>query len=290
MKKFLKIMICALLVLATVSTMLACSNNNSPTVKATGLQYKKIGENYFVYDYVDDGTGITEINVSELLKDGVDNVTIKSGAFENNDTLTKIVLGDKVAKIEAGAFKNMKKLEVLELSFVGATAVSDAFIGETTRENPDKSVDSARTIAHLFGTEEYEGGVPSTINYGGGTTKVYVPATLDTIIVNATSEYTIPMYAFNGSLIENIIITGNVDGIGEYAFANCKKIASINIPSSVKNIYKNAFDGAINLKTCTFGDNTALVKVYDYAFRNTRLDSSIIPSGVEQGDGVFDKD
>lgn len=289
MKKFLKILLCGVLAVAFSLTLVACAPQDDNSGKKTGLLYKKVNDTYVVYDYVDDGSGVTGLNISNALRADVDNVTIKAGAFENNNTLKSIELGDKVSKIEAGAFRKMTALETLELTFVGYTAKSDAYFKES-KDDVDKAVDSQRCIAHLFSSEEYAGGVPTTVNYGSGSVRVYIPETLKKIVVNPSASYSIPMYAFNGFILENIELKGAIDAIGEYAFGDCKKIASISIPDSVQTIYANAFNGAIKLKTITFGTNSLLVKVGDYAFKNTKLISSTLPNGVQLGNGVFDKD
>ena len=104
-----------------------------------------------------------------------------------------------------------------------------------------KAVNSERTIAHLFGTEEYTKGTLVNVNYGVETVACYMPETLSKIVINANGDYSIPMYAFNGvKNISNFVLNGNIVAIGESAFAD-SGVKTIELPETVKTIYKNAF-------------------------------------------------
>jgi hypothetical protein len=162
-----------------------------------------------------------------------------------------------------------------------------------TSYNPEeddivKSVDSERTIAHLFGTAEYNEGVPMTINYGGTdsdkTSTCYVPVTLKKITIKPEGEYNIPMYAFSGlGLVEKITLSGNITEIGEYAFQNCRDLVSVNVPQSVKTIYKGAFVGCEMLdEGFKFDADSTLVEIKENACDGSKIAEIVIPASVKK--------
>lgn len=287
MKKVLKTIAVILLVAITAVSVFACDGGaGTPTKK--GLLYKKIDGVYTVYKYVDEGKGVTTLDIgAELSAKGVtaDQIKIQTDAFKGNDTLTEIIVPSTVTEIAQGAFAGMKKLVSITLPFVGMNALADATLGETVDGEDDgivKSVDSERTIAHIFGQEDYDEGVQMGIKYGiSDNTEVvcYVPLTLKNITIKPEGEYKIPMCAFNGfSKSVNVKLEGNVTEIGEYAFADCRQLHSFVLPETVKVIHTGAFKGAINLKSFDFGKVEEIGK---NAFEGVGLSSIVLPSSVK---------
>lgn len=252
MKKFVKILSTVLLLIVFALGAVACTNPNDETAKK-GLKYKKDSKTglYTVYSYVDDGeTTVLDLgNVKD--EDGNDIVIgkISSGAFSGNDSLVEVIVPTTVTEISAGAFKNMNKLERITLPFIGKNVNSDAFLGETAGST-DKSTDTERTFAHIFGTEEYEYGAPITINYGANTADYFIPVFLQKVTVISAESYSIPMYAFSGvSLVREVVLGDKIDAIGENAFYNCHDLLKVNFPASVLKIYKEAFKDSANFVT-----------------------------------------
>ena len=288
MKKVLKTLLVSLLAFCMIFPIAAC-DNTSNSANEPGLKYKKIHGVYTIYDYVQE-ENVTELDIGAKLPGDVTDVRIKKGAFEGNSVLKKIIVSDKITSIDAGAFQKMSALESLELPFIGKNANSDATIGETKKDH-DKAVDSERTIAHIFGTEEYDAGVAITINYNvKDTVTCYVPLTFKEVIVNATSDYSIPMYAFNGAVnLNSIKLNGKIDQIGEYAFVGVKSLTAIEIPATVKTIRIGAFMECSKLATVTFASGTALDKVEKDVFKltkvkDTALDGVITLTADEKAD------
>ena len=261
MKKFLNILLVGLLAIATAVMCVACTpDNNGGTGGKSGLLLKKIDGVYTVYDYVA-VEGETTLDIGEVLKSKniTEDINIKAGAFDGVTTLTKIIVPANVKEIAEGAFRKMSNLKTIELPFVGKTVNSDAFFKESATAT-DKSVDKARTIAHLFGTEEYDGGKNVTINAGNTTVSCYMPVTLEKVIINAQkvsegkNSYSIPMHAFDGATnLKAVELKGAMLGaIGENAFSGCIALKSIEIPETVKTIYSNAFSGCSKLENVIF--------------------------------------
>ncbi|MBR2449233.1 MAG: leucine-rich repeat protein [Clostridia bacterium] len=270
MKKFLKILLISVLTIAVAFSMVACSDQpGGGNGGRKGLVGKRQDDTWVIYKYVDDeaDAGVLDIGAKLDLPDGVTKVKIKANAFSDNGTLTKIIVPEAVTEIEAGAFAKMHKLKELHLPFIGQVKNADAFEFESDEAyDEDKAVDAERTIAHLFGTEVYDNGTSVTINYGSGTKNCYMPETLNKIVINA-SNYKIPMHAFDGlTYVENIVLSGTVTEIGQYAFANTR-ISSIEIPTTVSIVHEYAFNNS---------------KVENVLFASTATDGSI-----EIRDGAF---
>ena len=256
MKKVFNIILAMMLVVLCAFSLTACKVDTTGDEKEKGLLIKKINSIYTIYDFVDDGTLVNgTLDIGAILAEkGFDDVTIKKGAFDGVDTITKLIVSDRVTKIEEGAFRKMSNLCSLELPFVGKNAIADARFDQTTGQ-VDKSIGKEMTIAHLFGTDSYEGG--AAISSASGT--VYLPATLTAITVNATDKvfynsgdkegYAIPENAFRGATnLTSIVLKGvNLKEIGENAFNGCTHLTSIQIPTTVKTIYKDAFKGCTGL-------------------------------------------
>ncbi len=278
MKKVLKLLLISVLTVCMCLPIVACSNGNTGS-STPGLKVKKINGVYTIFDYVQE-EGVEELNIGASLADGVSDVRIRKGAFEGNSSLKKIIVSDKVTEIDEGAFQKMSALESLELPFVGKTAHSDAYIGETKKDE-DKAVDAARTIAYLFGTEEYDAGVSISVSYNSASkTTCYMPYTLKEIIVNATSDYSIPMYAFSGAVnLNKIVLKGKIDAIGEYAFSGVKELTEITIPTTVKSIYTGAFKDCTKLAKLNISGVT-LNKVEKQAFVNTALKDTALNGAI----------
>ena len=289
MNKFLKSLIVLMLALLVGLTAVACAEEGGKTEGKKGLLYKKINGVYTIYDYVDEGEGKTELNIADYLEEGVDNVRIQTQVFNGNETIKKVIVPSTVTQIDKGAFAGMKALEELTIPFVGMTSYADVKVGVTADDPEDeivKSVDSERTIAHLFGDGEYTEAAAIAVNYGTGSNQsvtCYVPITLEKITIKAEGEYKIPACAFNGfNMPVEIAIEGNVTEIGAYAFAGATQINAIKLPATITKIHEGAFSGASNLKNINFNELTALTEISEKAFANTGLVDVVIPANVQK--------
>lgn len=280
MKKFLKILMVLVLALCCAASVVACAPEGGDST-APGLHYKKMNDGtYTVYKYVAEDS-VDTLDLGEELGADITSVRIKKNAFKGNNTIKTLIIPETVTEIEQGAFAGMKSLETLVVPFVGKNANADAYIGETGKE-VDKSVDAERTIAHFFSEEKYDAGAKVVINYNStSSASVYVPTTLRTVKVKTSAEYSIPTYAFSGAVnLTEIVLEGNVVGVGEAAFKDCKEITEIALPASVQIIYKNAFNGCQKLSSLDLSDVTALT-VLEGAFVDTSLDRSVLDGVVE---------
>lgn len=225
-----------------------CSVCALPAFSINGIVYEKSSSDSCVdvIGYV--GTAIkVEITCEDEIPNNISKIRIKKDAFKGNNTIKTLIVSEAVTEIEKGAFADMQSLQSLVLPFVGRYRNSDAYQNESAA-SVGKAVDAERTIAHLFGAEEYSCGVKVSVNYGAGATICYMPITLKKVTVSSIIPYSIPMFAFNGAKnISTIELAGNIDAIGVSAFENTA-ITNIFIPLSVENIYKNAFRGCSSLR------------------------------------------
>lgn len=294
MKKLLKLLIISVLSIACVLGLFACGGGAGKN-EEEGIICKKLSGDafYTVIGYNaekdENGNVVTILDISAAAQDkyGDENTTvtvgrIRTGAFDGNNTLTKVIVSDKAGDgvdltIDAGAFKNMRALKEITLPFIGANAKSDAYFNETAPALGDelKATDKERTFGYIFGEDEADYASPITCNYGDKsdmTATFYIPVALTKVTVKAESEINIPMYAFCGlPRITTVNLEGNIKAIGVAAFKNMTALKTVNIPSSVKVIYEGAFEGTTALKTFTFDADSNLNEIKESAFKGTKL-------------------
>lgn len=274
MKRIFNRLLTIMLVAVSVLTLVACDGlSNGDIIESKGLLIKKdYNGDYVISKYTEDTLtgGVLDIGAILDEKQISGNIRVKAGAFDGNNNVKTLIISSKVTEIDAGAFRNMKALEKLEVPFIGKTANADAFFNQTASAT-DKSVDSERTLAHYFGSDSYDEGRAITV---AGKT-VYMPVNFNTITVNATKGhdvvledgttdnfYSIPYDAFNGATnLTSITLKGDkLVEIGENAFNGCTGLKQITIPATVKTIYKNAFNGCTKLNTVTIEANDLVIK------------------------------
>ena len=94
--------------------------------------------------------------------------------------------------------------------------------------------------------------------------------------------------AFQGcSSLQNLdMSTSNIENIQTYAFNRCTSLASVNFPSSLRQIYGNAFSETPALQAVTFNDG--LDGIGGAAFSNSGLTTVTLPNSLTYlGDYAF---
>lgn len=115
---------------------------------------------------------------------------------------------------------------------------------------------------------------------------------LVSIFKNGVREYTIGehvkgigRYALAGSNVQTVNISEGVANIGEYAFADCRSLSSVSLPSSLLTIDNSTF-AFCNLSEIRLGNNIS--SIGPSAFIGCPITSIDIPYGVETIDeGTF---
>lgn len=138
---------------------------------------------------------------------------IENYAFLGCSRLRKILIPNGVTTIGADAFSGCSTLESITVPFIGKNA------SPTSEDLADYR------LGYFFGTKQYVGSYETKFS---STTTYYIPTSLTEIVVNG------------GELL--------VDS----AFYKCSSIEKITLPSSIKKIGYNAFEGCSNLKECYY--------------------------------------
>ena len=109
---------------------------------------------------------------------------------------------------------------------------------------------------------------------------------MTSLTIDATIT-SIEKYAFSSRFLTSLSLTGNVQKIGDYAFANCTSLTSLSLTGNVQKIGDHAFDSCSSLNTVTFPKSPT--SIGSYAFDScTSLNSIEIPGTVtEIGDCAF---
>lgn len=91
-------------------------------------------------------------------------------------------------------------------------------------------------------------------------------------------------HAFEKTAIESIDLNNTqLISLGDYMFADCQKLMTVKLPSTLKYIWNHAFCNS-SLSSITFP--RSLQKIDAWAFQNTQLTNVVIPtqcSSIEQG-------
>ncbi len=90
--------------------------------------------------------------------------------------------------------------------------------------------------------------------------------------------------AFEGLDVKNIYFEkdSNLEVIASAAFRNCTKLKSIYIPSSVKTIYDNVFNGCSSLESVKFSEYSKLEAINSFLFMDcVSLSDIYIPKSVK---------
>lgn len=184
-------------------------------------------------------------------------VTGYTSDIEEITVIPETLFGTPVTVIETNAFKNCNTLTSITVpesishiqisAFLGCDSLQNItlpFIGaELNSENPNHS--GTVHFGYIFGAST------SSKN------EWYVPASLKTVVITGSSNTFIGKKAFAGckNLI-SIKIPSGVTSIGDYAFLGCDKLTSITIPASMTYIGFRAFRDCSSLINVTFENTT----------------------------------
>lgn len=275
MKKFTSVIMALALSATAMFTLTACNNANDITASkvTTGVQYEvkkdKDGKDYAIakkYTLSEEDTKkVKSGNYQDIMADLVINTydpdgdgetpampvkEIADGAFTNQLVLKKVVIGPNVEKVGMAAFSGCSNVAEMAVEFVGASA---------------NAVNAKKTFAYLFGTTSYTGANACKVLHTEGATETtyYIPSALKKVEVKGN---VIPDYAFYGTTVTEVVMSGSPEFIGECAFATMPNLTSITVPASVKAIGKKAFTSCVGLYKVDFSKATALTTIYQDAF------------------------
>lgn len=108
-------------------------------------------------------------------------------------------------------------------------------------------------------------------------------AATGTLTINGSGVLTSAAWSGLGSSVRVVRISEGFTRIADYAFRYCHGLQSVEIPSSVEEIGREAFYNCYSLSSVTFADNSRLRTIGNEAFRNcSKLKSIAIPDNVWQ--------
>ncbi len=235
------------------------------------------------YDYVDK----TEEELA------FDDSTQSKQAPIGDDTITKVIIPEGVKSIGEYAFSLLTALEEVVLPSTLTDIAYSAFEGCTnlkkitfSGENNLKLINKAAFMnCNLQGVLELPNGyVIGDYAFAGN-------ANLEGIHVADTLQ-SIGDYAFAGcTKLEDVVITAQQVKYGSYAFTACESLKSFTVNALV--VPTGMFYQCKNMESVTLGANVNAI--YEYAFRDTKVDSFEVASGnaafkVQTADYVISAD
>lgn len=233
--------------------------------------------------------------------------SIGAEAFEGCSSLTSVTIGNGVTSIDNGAFYDCTGLTSITIpdsvtsigdgAFAGCSGLTSVIIGNGVTNIGDSTFEGCKRLVSIT--------IPESV------TSIGYNAFDDTEWFNHQPDGLVYIgkvaYRYKGAMPSNVSITikdGTLE-INDYAFSDCIKLTTINIPNSVESIGAYAFDGCTGLKSITipkgvisiggsaFGGCTRLTTVnwnatactsagsYDFrSFENTNLTTVNVGEGV----------
>ena len=220
---------------------------------------------------------------------------IISSVVSGMNSLSKIILTDKVTSIGERAFYGCTSLTSINIPNSVTVIGSSAFSGCTglTSINIPNSVTSIgeRAFSGCTGlTSITLGNSVTSISDGAFygcsmLTSVHISdiaswCNIEFLPQNHPFQYSNEGHLYlKGEEIKKLIIPNSVTSIGNYAFYNCSGLTSVTIPSSVTSIGICAFRGCSGITSITIPNSVTSIGLY--AFYNcSGLTSVTIPSSV----------
>lgn len=236
-------------------------------------EYGRIEQDFYITDDVE------TINITGSI------TKLGDFCFADAKLLEKVILNPQVKEIGDNAFSGCTKLISFENIPEDIEIHQDAFMGCPNLFNSGVLI-LGNTLVKAYPEEDYlEYEIPdyvTKINPGafsehGKLTKITIPASVKTI-----------GKVFDGcSNLTTVTFSGNINSIGDRAFADCSSLKDINIPSNVTTWGKDIFSGCINLPndgTYQKAGDHVIVKVIDKTRKKYTISSDI--TYIEPG--IFD--
>ena len=202
--------------------------------------------------------------------------SIRGSVFEGCSSLTEVTIPKSVTSIKYAAFYDCGALATVY--YGGSQTDWDAL--KNTIDNGNNPLLNANIIYsenssdYAYSVNDAGDGVTIT-GYTGSTGNIIIPSELGGKPVTAIGEKAF----FQNKTITSVKIPEGVTSIGNSAFAQTN-LTEVEIPKSVKNIERYAFNCCYNLEEVTIPGGVQRTGNYAFAYC-TRLKQVIISDGVE---------
>ena len=198
----------------------------------------------------------------------VEGKTVTITAYTGSDTTVTVpakIGGRRVAKIAKGAFSSSKATSIVfdadisqitldEECFKGQTTITYVELPSALKEIPASCFEDCTALGHIV-----------------------LPAGVTKIGNNAFEGCSSLSYTGNDSENKVVTLPSELTSLGEEAFKECTKISSLVVGDKLQIISKSAFEGCTSLSKITFGDESAVSRIQEKAFYNTRLNGFKLP-------------
>ncbi len=230
--------------LAIGSVILPIQIKAEELVTSDGFKYAKDwdGKSYYISGYQGEGGEIT-------IPSKIDGKTVKSitsNAFEGNNTITKITIGNGIESLGNETFGSCSKLTEICIP-ASLKEASNAFV----------SCESLTKFTVAKSNKKYY--------------------TIDGVLMRK-NEKDVTLCAYPGGLEGAYTIPKKVKYIGEQAFYGAAKITKVTIPSTCKEIYPNGFDSCPMLNTVIIKEGGLSVVSWKVFAHCTALSEVSVPS------------
>ena len=195
------------------------------------LELKLINANS-EYEVVGAGLAGAEVVIGNTYR-GLPITSIGKGAFSNNDTVTRVVLGENVREIGENAFKNCSELENVQFSAGLESIGANAFQGCTALLSAD---------------------IPDSVTEIGAYAFAYCSSLKSLELSDNLQSLENSVFADCRDL-ESVIVPGGVRTVGELAFSGNESMRTLTLCEGIESIGEGAFSGCIALRSAALPQN-----------------------------------
>ena len=256
-----------------IAVLLTCLGTSSSFGQGTaGLAYTLINGNtqYSVTGYTGSAT---TVEIPDTYN-GKPVTRIGEYAFKDKTIITNVTISASVSLVDNFAFSNCSGLN--SVTFADGSLLGYfsgwAFYGCVSLQNI--SIPENNTVYKSIDGVVFRKDMTSLVKYpcGKNLTNYIIPSTVKKIEFGAFYQCDKLIY---------VDIPTSLNEIEMNAFSFCQNLTSINIPSGLINLSNNTFQYCDKLATVTFGENSQLISIGEFAFYNCLSLSSIsVPSKV----------
>ncbi len=247
--RFTSILLCLLLTTAS----------HAEELKINGFIYKTTSDSTVTLTGYTDNLAVKftipgQITVEEKTYD----VTrIGFSAFESNDRLQSVIIGEKVTKIDRHAF-------------FGCLELSSITFPENLAEIGEAAFMSCRKLTSLS--------LPPNLTSLGEVAFADCNGLISIVLPDNLTRLGHSLF-YSCAELSSVTLPAGLTMIDSLAFAECGKLEAITIPGKVKRICDGAFSGT-GLKSITIPANVETIE--SYVFDLTPLETITIPATVKQ--------